>query len=139
MDPNFKILKEGNKTGEGFEIEVFGIKLVIDEGSSDGFFTIKKIAERNRISVLDIELCLRKYGVMTENSDISKKEYNITNCVEGSRNCGTHRTTFIFANVAHEIFSSPKGKDLETCSVKDLINLGIHVNEQFILELMKKP
>jgi hypothetical protein len=139
MDPNFKTLKEGNEKGEGFEVEMFGIEFSIDEGSSEGFYPVKKIAERSHISVEFIEDHLKKYGLMTDNGDWSREEYSITNCDKKSKRNGTISKLRTSSIVMHHLFTTPKGKDVKDCKTDDLIDLGIYVHEYFVLQLMKKP
>lgn len=137
MDPNCKILKEGNENGEGSEVEMFGIKISIDEGSTKGFLSIEDIAKRTHTSIKFIENILKKFGLMTEDGEWSKEEYIITNCTESERkgNTSPFQTSSI---IMYHLSAPPKGKDIKDCKMDDWIDLGIHVHEQFILQLMKK-
>lgn len=138
MDPNCKILKEGNKKGKGLEVEIFGIKVFIDEGSSEGFLPIKKMAEKTHTSTEFIEEILKKHELMSEDgSSWSEVEYGVNNCVRDSDYIGSLNKMPIGSIIMHRIYTTPKGKELKDCNNEDLIDLGLHVHEQFVLELMK--
>ena len=131
MDPNCKLL--GNST-----VEMFGIQFKIVEGSSEGYYPIKKVAERSHISVDFIEKCLKKYGLMTKEGDWSDSEYPMIDKFNDISDGSLSNTAPVAGLVMQKLYAVPKGKYATDCEPDELIYLGIHVHEQFILQLMKK-
>lgn len=136
MEPNCKYL------GDDI-VEMYGIKFGWKEGSTDGWNPIPEISERNNVSIEDIETCLKKYDLLDEKSEPSQNMHVVKGFTfpkdykEGGRT-----PLFVFVlwpkvlrpkkGIMNKVTAGQKTKD------SDFIDLGMCVNEKFIIELMEK-
>jgi len=125
--------KDDDEKSFWLEVELYGIKFEVKEGSSKGFAPLAEIAKSLSISIEEMCDKLKKKNLLDRNGKISEAECLFDGC--GKSNEGTINYASI---VFQHIFNFPENcpDDLSKVKRENLIDKGIYGHVGFITELI---
>jgi hypothetical protein len=125
-------------------VSLYGIEFTIKEGSTEGYFRLEEISERNTIDTSFIENILIKYRLIDKNDEFEDDEIKIIfpkpteDFPDGF--IKTYGTVDGFIVIAIAILKDGIDRNKEGCFFNDdnYSYRGLVYNEEFVLKLIKK-